>query len=99
MSGNEYQNIIISDHFEMEQVKLLFDTFVVPYQDVEIATIKPRRILGNYLTYLITEEEEQFSVMIKKVNNQIQPQCTCSELIINPDAFTSHKYSRRWKGR
>ncbi|MBP6540426.1 MAG: hypothetical protein KA234_08865 [Saprospiraceae bacterium] len=79
MSGNEYQNIIISDHFEMEQVKLLFDTFVVPYQDVEIATIKPRRILGNYLTYLITEEEEQFSVMIKKVNNQIQPQCTCSE--------------------
>ncbi len=81
----------VSDHFEEEKVKALFETYVDPYAQYEWLVqgrsgelLKPRRLLGNYLTYVVREQNLMCSVMVKKDALRYQVQCDCQE-------YTSHE--------
>ncbi|MBK8349457.1 MAG: hypothetical protein IPL08_18350 [Saprospiraceae bacterium] len=68
------KKIVVSDHFATEKILALTDEFVTPYltgaesefyEKAEL--LKPRRLLGNYLTYLVKDVEKTYSVIIKKI--------------------------------
>jgi hypothetical protein len=81
MSDNtQVNNIVLSDHFDSNQVKSLFEEYVKPFDgnpDLSVP-IRPRRILGNYLTYLVVDKNDTYSVMVKKDKTNISVQCTCA---------------------
>ncbi len=80
------KKIVVSDHFATEKILALTDEFVTPYltgaesefyEKAEL--LKPRRLLGNYLTYLVKDVEKTYSVIIKKNQDKYGVQCDCPE--------------------
>jgi non-specific serine/threonine protein kinase len=59
----------------------MFEEYVYPIyntKDIEAEVIyKPRRILGNYLTYLVVDGESTHSVMLSKGKDKYNIQCDC----------------------
>ncbi len=78
---NQAQKIIVSDHFDIDSVVNLFEEFVDPFKEKisESDLVTPRRLLGNYLTYLVTDANNTISIMVKKHKNDIYAQCTCKD--------------------
>ncbi len=81
-SENQIEKIIISDHIDIQKVEEMFDEFVYPVFgskeiDLELHH-KPRRLLGNYLTYLVHEGDNTHSVMINKSKEKYTVQCDCA---------------------
>jgi non-specific serine/threonine protein kinase len=79
LDNSHSKKIVVSDHFNIENVEALFDVHVHPFiNDISKSDqLSPRRILGNYLTYLVVDNSATFSVMIKKDKTEISAQCTC----------------------
>lgn len=77
---NQSKKIIISDHLNVDQLEELFDEYVHPVSgSVELAAenMHPRRILGNYITYLVMDGNDTHSVMINKGKKPYSIQCDC----------------------
>ncbi|MCE2788365.1 MAG: DEAD/DEAH box helicase [Saprospiraceae bacterium] len=80
------EHLRVSEHFEADHVKALFDAYVDPYahyewllQGKQGEMLKPRRMIGSYLTYAVREQNLVCSVMVKKDTRKLQVQCDCQE--------------------
>jgi SNF2 family DNA or RNA helicase len=75
------ENVVVSDHIERESLLKLFAEYVEPFRHLEAVKerVSPRRILGNYLTYLVVDGQDTHSVMIKKNKTEINVHCDCKE--------------------
>lgn len=73
--------VVVSDHFEKEALLKLKEEFVEPFKHLEVVKekISPRRMLGNYLTYLVVDGPQTHSVMIKKNKDEVSVHCDCQE--------------------
>lgn len=80
---SQSNKIVISDHFEIGSVESLFEDFVHPFTNEINRTdlLTPRRLLGNYLTYLVTDSNSTYSVMVKKVKTELSVQCNCQDYL------------------
>lgn len=74
-------NVVVSDHFDKDSLAKLIDEYVEPFKHLEVVKekIAPRRMLGNYLTYLVVDGSLTHSVMIKKNKSEISVHCDCNE--------------------
>ncbi|MBK8625111.1 MAG: hypothetical protein IPN86_06000 [Saprospiraceae bacterium] len=80
---SETNKVVISDHFDLEQVEELFENHVNPFEKSIKTTdyLAPRRLLGHYLTYIIIDNNETLSVIVKKVKSELSVQCTCQTFL------------------
>lgn len=76
MNSSETPNIFVSEFIGEISIANLEDEFVRPFEPIS-ESVSPRRLLGNYLTYVVKEMSDAYSVMLKKVKNQIHPHCNC----------------------
>ena len=76
MNSSESQNMIISEFVGDIHIEDLHDQFVKPFEPIT-ESVAPRRLLGNYLTYLVSEDKTTYSVMLKKERKNILPHCNC----------------------
>lgn len=82
MNSSESQNMIISEFVGDIHIEDLHDQFVKPFEPIT-ESVAPRRLLGNYLTYLVSEDKTTYSVMLKKERKNILPHCNCIHFQIN----------------
>lgn len=77
--------IEIPDAFELEELMQMQDKYVVPFSGYPRLDnlVHPRRLLGQYLTFLVDDGDSHHSVLVKKVNNSIGIQCDCNSFVID----------------
>lgn len=85
MDGQDVkENILVSNHFDEELISSLQEEYVQPYKDevekvlqTNHGSLKPRRVVGHYVTFLVKDENATFSVMVKKDAQKYKLQCDC----------------------
>ncbi|MGB4839344.1 MAG: SNF2-related protein [Saprospiraceae bacterium] len=81
-NDSQTEKIIITDHFDIKKVEDLFEEYVSPVfgiTDIPNEIIhEPRRLLGNYLTYLVHDGDDTHSVMINRSREKYSIQCDCA---------------------
>ncbi len=83
MQDSTQPKIIISDHFEGEKLNDLKKhhqkLHVNAYDNLlaDNGAPEPRRLVGNYLTYLIKDKKKNYNVIIKKFNEEYSATCNC----------------------
>ena len=78
---NQSNKIIISDHLVADQIQQLFEEYVNPVigsLELSAENMHPRRILGNYITYLVADGNDTHSVMVNKGKSPYAIQCDCT---------------------
>lgn len=94
MTQDLYSKIIISNHFDKEKLQELkqyhqkLHTHTYEYLLEENGTPEPRRLVGNYLTYLIKDQQKSYNVIIKKFNDTYAATCNCA--LFEKDESCSH---------
>lgn len=83
MTQDSHSDIIISDHFDREHLIKLRDyhhkSYPFSYDSLleENGTPEPRRLVGNYLTYLVRDGQKSHTVIIKKFQDKYSATCDC----------------------
>ncbi len=83
MPEETQSKIIISDHFDGEKLdelkKFHQGLHYNNYDHLLHANgpAQPRRLVGNYLTYLVKDDKNNFNIIVKKYNEKYSATCTC----------------------
>lgn len=85
MANNLTDKIILSDIFSTEEIAQLKNDYVEPYPSLFPLDrpIRPRRHIGDYVTFSFPDQTQTYSIIIKKGKSKVTGNCTCDEYIRN----------------